>query len=336
MWGCSIFLRTSTFIEMMKKFNWYMLLFNVFYSFLLISCEKDIRGIEKPVELDTLIKISSFDIFHILQTNVRSRVNINYKGASEVLESGVCWSELKNPTINDNTTLYGSGAGTFTIMITGLSANTTYYARAYAFNKWGIVYGGEKSFTTSIEDFEDFKGTFTDPRDETEYGWVKIGTQVWMSENLAYLPSVSPPQSSTDNIPYYYVFDYYGTSAAEAKKTNHYTKYGVYYNWFAAVQGSCPIGWHIPTSDEFLTLKNYLIKDGHNYAQGAALKTTSGWVNDNNGTNDYGFAALPSGGRSAESGGMFGSVGINGHWWTSSVPNRPYGMHGTLILPATI
>jgi uncharacterized protein (TIGR02145 family) len=272
---------------MMKKVNWYMLLFNVFFSFLLISCEKDIRGIEKPVELDTLIKISGFDIFHILQTNVRSRVNINPMGDSEVQESGVCWSKLKNPTIYDDTTMYGARAGTLTNMITGLSANTTYYARAYANNKWGTVFGEEKSFTTSIEDFEDYKGIFIDQRDETKYGWIKIGTQVWISENLTYLPSVSPPQSSTDNIPYYYVFDYYGTSVAEAKKTNQYTKYGVYYNWFAAVQGSCPIGWHIPTSDEFLTLKNYLIKDGHNYAQGAALKTT--WMYTIIRTDDYGL-----------------------------------------------
>lgn len=76
-----------------------------------------------------------------------------------------------------------------------------------------------------------------------------------MSEYFAYLPAVSPPQTSTDYIPSYYVFNYYGTSEAEAKKTNQYTKYGVYYNRFAAMKGACLTGWYIPSYNEFLTLK---------------------------------------------------------------------------------
>jgi uncharacterized protein (TIGR02145 family) len=151
-----------------------------------------------------------------------------------------------------------------------------------------------------------------------EYGWTKIGTQTWMSENLAYLPEVSPPQSGSDQLPYYYVFGYYGTSVDDAKKTDQYIKCGVYYNWFAIMNGVCPTGWHIPSYDEFLTLINYLDKDGHYSLEAEVLKATSGWGVNNNGTDDYGFTALPTGGRSADRGGIFGSVGVNGHWWTST------------------
>lgn len=312
---------------MMKKFSCYILLFIVYFSFLLTSCEKDTKGIEKPVVQDTL-RISLFEIFHIHQTNVKSRIIIISKRNYDVWERGVCWSELKNPTIYDNISMYGAGTGVFTNMITGLSANTTYYARAYATHNWETtVYSEEKSFTTtcrSVEDFEDCKGTFTDNRDGMEYGWVKIGTQVWMAENLAYLPSVNPPTESSTDYPYYYVFDYYGREVAEAKMTYYYTLYGVYYNWFAVMHGACPTGWHVPSQAEWITLKDYVAKDGHFGNEGIVLKTTTGWVDESgNGTDDYGFSGFPSGGRNEEKGGSFGSIGINSHWWSSTDRSSP-------------
>ena len=62
---------------------------------------------------------------------------------------GVCWSTSQNPTISGNHTTDGTGTGSFTSSISGLSPNTTYYVRAYATNSVGTAYGEQRSFTTS-------------------------------------------------------------------------------------------------------------------------------------------------------------------------------------------
>lgn len=69
-------------------------------------------------------------------------------GGLEVTARGVCWSTSQNPTVNDNHTINGKGVGGFVSTITGLSANTTYYVRAYVINGNGTVYGNELNFTT--------------------------------------------------------------------------------------------------------------------------------------------------------------------------------------------
>jgi len=74
---------------------------------------------------------------------------ITSSGSSPVTARGVCWSTSSNPTTADNSTSDGPGPGIFTSTITGLSANTVYYIRAYAINSVGTAYGNEYSFTTS-------------------------------------------------------------------------------------------------------------------------------------------------------------------------------------------
>lgn len=157
--------------------------------------------------------------------------------------------------------------------------------------------------------------SFTDPRDGNVYDTITIGTQVWMKENLRYLPSVVGPATASETTLYYYVYDYNGTSVTDAKATYNYTTYGVLYNWPAA-SISCPCGWHLPSLAEWTQLSNYL--GGESIAGGKLKETgTTHWVSPNIGaTNESGFTALPSGIRSNL--GTFWDLGYASILWTSS------------------
>jgi len=142
------------------------------------------------------------------------------------------------------------------------------------------------------------------------YKTVVIGTQTWMAENLNYVVEGSKC---------------YGNDSANCDK------YGSLYNWTTAMnlpascnssycsgyiqskhQGICPSGWHIPSDAEWTTLTDYV---GGSSTAGTKLKATSGWDSNGNGTDEYGFSALP--GAIGLSDGSFGGVGYNGHWWSA-------------------
>jgi hypothetical protein len=88
-------------------------------------------------------------ITEITQTSAKSGGNITSSGNASITARGVCWSTSLNPTINDSKTSDGTVTGTYTSSITGLSANTTYYVRAYATSNNGTAYGSELSFKTA-------------------------------------------------------------------------------------------------------------------------------------------------------------------------------------------
>jgi uncharacterized protein (TIGR02145 family) len=126
------------------------------------------------------------------------------------------------------------------------------------------------------------------------YKTVKIGTQIWMSENLAYLPIVCPLTNIYSPSPRYYVYGYSGTSVEAAKTFVNYTTYGVLYNWAASLT-SCPKGWHLPSNTEWMDLSIYL--GGESAAEGKMKETgTTHWLYPNtDATNESGFSGLPGG-----------------------------------------
>ncbi|MDR1830038.1 MAG: fibrobacter succinogenes major paralogous domain-containing protein [Candidatus Fibromonas sp.] len=138
---------------------------------------------------------------------------------------------------------------------------------------------------------EGVKGNvLTDSRDGKKYKVVKIGSQVWMAENLNYDASDSKC---------------YGNKLANCEK------YGRLYDWKTAMK-TCPSGWHLPSKSEWESLDKSV---GGGSGAGKKLKTKSGWNNSGNGTDEFGFSALPGGSYSA--GGFF-NVGSYSYWWSSS------------------
>ncbi len=173
-------------------------------------------------------------------------------------------------------------------------------------------------------------GEFT--YDGRTYEYKTIGSQTWMIENLAYLPSVSSSSTGSDSEKHYYVYGYEGTSVSAAKSTDNYETYGVLYNWEAA-KTACPAGWRLPSDDDWKSLEKHL---GMSYTDanisgwrysgdvGEKLMSTSGWGwhNDGTGTNSSGFTALPGGSR--DSNGGFYLLNSYAFFWSFMEPRWMY------------
>ena len=132
---------------------------------------------------------------------------------------------------------------------------------------------------------------FTDSRDGKVYRIVKIGGQYWFAENLNYAAEGS---KCYDN------------------RFENCMKYGSLYDWETAKK-ACPDGTHLPTDMEW----SALVEDvGGWKTAGEKLKSTAGWNNNGNGTDNYGFSALPGG--SGHIIGRFSYIGNNGRWWSAT------------------
>lgn len=185
----------------------------------------------------------------------------------------------------------------------------------------------------ALEESDIIINGFTDERDGKHYKVTKIGNQIWMAENLAYLPSVADSSVGSLTLPYYYVLEYEGGDVANAKLTLNYTTYGVLYNWTAAmttsgnsntdttfIQGICPSGWHLPEEDEWDELITYL--GGEDIAAGKLKEAgTLHWEASNVGaTNETGFGGLPGGARYQSN--TFLKPGQEGYWWIATETNQ--------------
>ena len=92
--------------------------------------------------------VSTAEVTGITATTATCGGTVTTDGGLNITARGVCWSTSSNPTLSDSHTTDGTGTGSFTSSLTGLSTSTTYYVRAYASNSRVTIYGGEQSFTT--------------------------------------------------------------------------------------------------------------------------------------------------------------------------------------------
>jgi uncharacterized protein (TIGR02145 family) len=163
---------------------------------------------------------------------------------------------------------------------------------------------------------------------DRDYAVVKIGEQTWMAENLAYLSTVRPASSGSDLWPHTYVYGYEGTNADEVRNHPNYLRYGVLYNWVAAmggsagssqvpsgVRGSCPVGWHMPSLGEWDILSQSV---GDSAAISLKDAGAGIWPNFGGGaTNESGFGALPGGTRQESTAG-FAGLGTTSAYWSAT------------------
>jgi uncharacterized protein (TIGR02145 family) len=150
--------------------------------------------------------------------------------------------------------------------------------------------GGNKDAASGESD------KLTDGRDGQKYKTVKIGNQVWMAENLRF------------NI---------GDSWCYGNSEDNCNKYGRLYDWNMA-KIACPKDWHLPSKDEWTELVTVVGSE----TGGKKLKSKSGWNENGNGTDEYGFSALPGGSRGYD--GNFYNAGNNGYWWTVAEEDSDY------------
>jgi len=143
------------------------------------------------------------------------------------------------------------------------------------------------AFTFSCSDDKDDDGG------SGSCGTVTIGTQVWQKCNSNIDPGV-------------------GTSKCYDDLPANCDKYGRLYDWEAA-KSACPQGFHLPSDAEWDVL---VTKAGGSSTAGTKLKATSGWNDNANGTDEFGFSALPGG--SGCYGGLFCDGGNFGYWWSST------------------
>ncbi len=275
-----------------------------------------------PIALATL---TTADVTSITPTTASSGGDIADDGGGTITASGVCWSTTQNPTIANNFTTDGSESGGYYSTITGLTANTTYYVRAYATNDAGTAYGNQVSFTTTgisaiIFNSNLTYGTVSDI-DGNIYKTIQIGTQTWMAENLK-----TTKYNDGTSIPNVTDLNSWDTLASPGycwclnDASTYKAVYGALYNWYTVNTGKlCPAGWHVPSYGELNTLVTYL--GGVEVAGGKLKETgTTHWQTPNgDATNESGFTGLPGAARDVTADfGQGNWIGTFGDWWSTT------------------
>ncbi|HOW26569.1 MAG TPA: FISUMP domain-containing protein [Bacteroidales bacterium] len=185
---------------------------------------------------------------------------------------------------------------------------------------------GSSGDAVTISFAEDFTcgDLLMDDRDGQSYSTVLIGTQCWMAENLNVGTKINSTSGDflqqDDGIIEKYCYlndeancDTYGGLYEWPEMMQYVTDEGA--------QGICPIGWHIPTDDEWWIWADFFggatIAGGKMKSTGTIEGSTGLWHTPNTGTNESGFTGLPSGYRYYNDG-TFDRLGFNGYFWSSS------------------
>jgi uncharacterized protein (TIGR02145 family) len=271
----------------------------------------------------------------ITQTTAVSGGTISSDGGGAITARGVCWSTMANPTIALTTkTIDGTGTGAFTSNITALTANATYYVRAYATNSQGTAYGNEVNFITITPNNTPSypAGSVFCASGPTAIVNVTnpVTGKIWMDRNLG---ATQAATYSTDANSYGDLYQWGRRSDGHQCRTsatttilssvdqpangNFIRKSNSPFDWRSphnnnlwqgvnGVNNPCPSGYRLPTATELIA------------------ESTS-WSQNNSAGAFASPLKLPMAGGRACGNGLLFNVGASGDYWSSSVSNSDSG-----------
>jgi uncharacterized protein (TIGR02145 family) len=286
-----------------KYFYQFPVIFFITAGIYLLSCKKADNG--------TLSTVITYTPIFISSTAATVGCIVNSDGGSGVVECGIYVSNAPNPETSSTKLKIGADTGTFLGQVTGFLPGVQYYIKAYAVNTKGESLGAQVDFTTPLK--------LTD-YDNNSYETVKIGSQLWMAENLKttrykngeVIGTTTPATISIsgESTPEYQ-WAYNGDESNVTVYGRLYTGYVI-----SDSRGICPDGWHVPTAVEFTNLISFL--GGEDIAGGQVKEAgITYWNTPNTGaTNVTLFSALPGGDRYTE--GTFETLGTNCLFWSST------------------
>ena len=277
-----------------------------------------------PVIQDTRVRIIALNEASLDYT-------IADDGGGKIIKHGICWDICPFPYSPKNVITGSSPVQKDQFLIlNAIIPDTRYYARAFATNSLGTVFGEEVSFTITTQYIQKevfnpelHYGSVSDI-DGNTYKTILIGTQTWMAENLKTTKYNDGTPISNLRGNYDFAIALTGAYRWFNNDMAHYKViYGAIYNWNAvATDKLCPAGWHVPSDAEWRELELTLGMTWDQMSsydpflprgtmEGNQLKANVGW-NDwkgltGNGTNSSGFSALPAGGSGWY--GEFGGIG---------------------------
>lgn len=273
------------------------------YYVRLYATVEDITVYSEEIKFTTkelgFVELKTIEAKNIRATSVQSGGIITKTNGNIITERGICWGEGQNPTIYTDHINCECDSNSFLIQANGLDTLKNYFVRAYVITEnEEIYYGNEINFKTVYDVVIDFDGNV--------YEAMKIGNQVWMVDNLktTHYNNGEPINEGDaysdlceDTISKYYF---------QLRSTNKF-----YYTWAAVmngeqsssenpsgIQGIAPPGWHIPSMEEWIVLREYI---------------------NNHPENDYSlFYENSEVGIHACVGGGYSGTGLYGYFWSST------------------
>lgn len=253
----------------------------------------------------TTLPVSAIDI-----TTATASGYVPGNGGEHLISRGICLDTTSVPSLTNCIPIEGD-EGYFHVNLENLLPGTDYYYRAYATNSVGTVYGEIQHFTTHYGTVSDVSGNI--------YKTIRIGAQIWMKENLK-----TKKYNDDTDIQLITSDSEWGITPTPAfcfYNNNEFTIFGALYNWYAVNTGKlCPVGWHVPSYEDWNILSTYL---GGDETAGLKLKEVGSlnWIDPVPADNSSNFTALPGGYRVRDEfvyACFYNGLLHEGWWWATN------------------
>lgn len=217
---------------------------------MLFSCKED--DVDEALLPKLTAEVSELELGNVIFSAERT-------DTTKVSLFGFYYSTQNKSSLKNWTFVEAKGnSKSFSTTLLSLELGKTYYVKAYAQNQFGEGFSNTVEYKTLGYRYE----SYTDERDGNMYRTVKIGNQIWMADNFAYLPGINVKTSVAANKLKYYVYPGDTKDVEVARQSEYYREYGVLYNWMTAAE-CAPAGWRLPTKADWNTMLEYVAKDNN-------------------------------------------------------------------------